>query len=398
MRSALTFSAVLLAALAVGCADGATGRAILVGAAEDAGKQGDPRAANAKMSLASDAGFGAIRLTAIWFPGRVAIEGDDLLVLTNAAEAAREKGIRVFVSVYPYGSRTTPLTPAARAQFASYAASIPRLVPYVRDVIVGNEPNLNRFWMPQFTRTGGDAAASAYLALLAMTYDQLKAVSSDVNVIGGALSPRGGDDPRSTRPTHSPTTFIRDLGRFYRATGRTKPVMDWFAFHPYLETSKLPPTFAHPRTTTIAIADYGKLVALLGQAFDGTAQPGSTLPIIYDEFGVQTTTAADKRSVYRNQFMPSARDAVAEATQARYYRQALELVACQPNVVGLLFFHVSDEPQLDRWQSGVYYADDTPKSSLPAVRDAAEAARAGDLVGSCSPDERPPGPPSGVAN
>jgi hypothetical protein len=51
--------------------------------------------------------------------------------------------------------------------------------------------------------------------------------------------------------------------------------------------------------------------------------------------------------------------------------------------VGLLFFHVSDEADLDRWQSGIYYADDTPKSDFSAVRSAAEAARAGTLVKSC---------------
>ena len=45
--------------------------------------------------------------------------------------------------------------------------------------------------------------------------------------------------------------------------------------------------------------------------------------------------------------------AVGEETQARYYAKALQLAACQPNVVGLLFFHVSDETDLDRWQSGV---------------------------------------------
>jgi hypothetical protein len=53
-------------------------------------------------------------------------------------------------------------------------------------------------------------------------------------------------------------------------------------------------------------------------------------------------------------------------------------------VVGLLFFHVSDEADLDRWQSGVYYADDTPKTDLPVVKTAALAARAGTLVKSCS--------------
>src|SRR5437867_5240387 len=144
--------------------------------------------------------------------------------------------------------------------------------------------------MPQFTRRGPDAAASSYLSLIALTYDRIKADTPGVTVIGGALSPRGGDDPTSIRPTHSPTVFIRDLGLAYRRSHRTRPIMDWFSFHPYLETSRLPPSFTHPRTTTIAIADYGKLVALLGQAFNGTAQPGSTLPILYDEFGVQTTT------------------------------------------------------------------------------------------------------------
>jgi hypothetical protein len=387
MRSALAYIACLLVALALTAGAGAApaGRPILVGAAEDAGKQGDLLAADAKMRLASLAGFDAIRLTTLWTPGETEVSGDELLGLANAVDAAHLEGIRVFVSVYPYGSGATPLSPTARSQFASYVASIPRLVPSVHYLIVGNEPNLNRFWMPQFTRAGLDAAAPRYLSLLALTYDRVKAVSSTVTVIGGAISPRGGDDPKALRPTHSPTAFIRDLGLAYRRSGRARPVMDWLAFHPYLETSKLPPTFAHPRTTTISIADYPKLVAVLGQAFDGTAQRGSMLPILYDEFGVQTRAEPVKRSIYTNEARPSAGDAVDERTQGRYYRQALQLVACQPTVVGLLFFHVSDEADLDRWQSGVYYADDTPKSSLPTVRAAAEAARQGRLVKRCAP-------------
>ena len=60
------------------------------------------------------------------------------------------------------GSATTPLTPEARAQFAAYVAAIVREVPEIRDVIVGNEPNLNRFWLPQFDADGEDVAAPAY--------------------------------------------------------------------------------------------------------------------------------------------------------------------------------------------------------------------------------------------
>jgi hypothetical protein len=43
-------------------------------------------------------------------------------------------------------------------------------------------------------------------------------------------------------------------------------------------------------------------------------------------------------------------------------------------------FHVTDESDLARWQSGPYYADDTAKSSLPAIRDAANASRGGSLT------------------
>jgi hypothetical protein len=386
MHPALALIAMLLVcAVPVASAEAAPAKPkpLLVGAAEDAAKNGGAIASDATMSLAALAGFDTIRLTSIWHPGQRTIDGGEQETLQAVADSAALHGIRLIVSVYPYGATTVPQYATTRAQFAAYAASIPRLIPSIRYVIVGNEPNLNRFWMPQFTKAGLDAAASSYLGLLAQTYDAIKAAAPDTVVIGGSLAPRGSDNPRLFRPTHSPTRFIVDLGAAYRRSHRTRPVMDWFSIHPYLDRSSRPPTFAHPRSTTISIADYGKLVGLLGQAFDGTKQRGSTLPILYDEFGVQTAAPVDKRQLYANQDVPVARDAVTEVTQGRYYRQALQLAACQRNVVGLLFFHVSDEADLERWQSGVYYADDTPKSDLPTVKSAALVARAGTLVKFC---------------
>jgi hypothetical protein len=388
MRQSPPLIAVLLAAIAGALPTPAPAasfkpKALLVGAAEDAAMDGGAIETDAKMSLAALAGFDTIRVTSIWHPGQRTIADGEQATLQAVADSAALHGIRLIVSVYPFGSKTVPQYATTRAQFAAYAASIPRLVPSIRYLIVGNEPNLNRFWMPQFTKTGLDAAASSYLGLLAQTYDAIKAAAPATVVIGGSLAPRGSDDPKLARPTHSPTRFILDLGAAYRRSHRTRPVMDWFSIHPYVERSNLPPSFAHPRTTTISIADYDKLVRLLGQAFDGTHQRGSTLPILYDEFGVQTRAPVDKRQLYANQNLPSSVDAVDEATQGRYYRQALQLAVCQKNVVGLLFFHVSDEADLDRWQSGIYYADNTPKSDLPVVKAAALAARAGTLVKSC---------------
>jgi hypothetical protein len=66
---------------------------------------------------------------------------------------------------------------------------------------------------------------------------------------------------------------------------------------------------------------------------------------------------------------------VDELTQARFYRDALLIAACQPTVEGILLFHVSDERDLDRWQSGLAYADDTPKASFTIVRDAIQFLR-----------------------
>jgi hypothetical protein len=145
--------------------------------------------------------------------------------------------------------------------------------------------------------------------------------------------------------------------------------MDAFAHHPYLESSRTRPQFPHPRTTTISLADYGKLVNLLGEAFDGTAQAGSNLPILYTEFGVQTRIPPAKRAVYTNLASPFARDAVSEATQATYYREAYALACKQPTVEGLYLFHVWDEPDLLGWQSGLYYADHSPKSSRGSLVD-----------------------------
>ena len=145
--------------------------------------------------------------------------------------------------------------------------------------------------------------------------------------------------------------------------------------HVYADNSSLPPSMEHPNSTTIAEADYGKLVALLGEAFDGTAQPGSTLPILYGELGVESVIPAAKASVYTGS-EPTTTKPVDEAQQARYYTEAFKLAMCQPNVIGILTFHVSDESALSGWQSGPYYADDTAKTSLAAIRDAAAAARA----------------------
>jgi hypothetical protein len=370
-----------LAGLAVSLAlakQAAAAPGLLVGAAEDDVRASTLAEAEAKMVQFRLSGFRAVRVASIWAPGQTKPSEGELNVLANVASAGEMEGVRVFVTVMHAGSRTTPLTDEAQTQFASYAAAIVSGTG-VRNVIVANEPNLNRFWLPQFAPDGTDAAAPAYLSLLARTYDALKAANPDVTVYGGAISPRGADNPAGSRPTHSPTAFIRDLGTAYRTSGRDKPIMDVLAIHPYQDNSSIPPTVGHPLNTSIGIADYGKLVELLGEAFDGTAQPGSTLPILYGEYGVESQIPAAKTGLYSGT-EPTTTKPVPETTQADYYEQALALAFCQPTVAGILIFHAQDEKERAGWQSGLRYVDGTAKSSLTPVTTALNRTAGGSIA------------------
>jgi hypothetical protein len=371
---------VALVALATAAPSQATTRTLAVGASESASLIPDPVIAKARMDLALLAGLNEVEVRADWTRGQTAPTPEELAPFQASALAAQLDAIRLVIAVNTGSSRETPLGPLDRMQFAQYTASLAQSLPYVRDFIVGNEPNLNRFWMPQFDKRGRDLAAPAYEALLAHTYDALKAVSPEINVIGGAVSPRGTDRANVSRQTHSPTTFLRDLGTAYRKSRRQTPIMDTLVIHPYGESSRTPPTALHPKSTSISIADYPKLVKLLREAFHGTAQRGASLPILYGEYGVQTDIPSDKLAAYTNLGILTAADAVSETMQGAYYKRAVQLAYCQPTVTGLLFFHVSDEPDLDRWQSGLFYADDTPKSDLAVVKSAAQAAQAGTLT------------------
>ena len=372
MRATLRICATIAAAFVLAPAAHAGGPEVVLGATEDAVRAPTMAQAKAQMDMLALAGFRGVRITQIWTPGERKLSADDKTILENVVAAAKLDHVEVLTSVMNQGSKTTPLTPDDQADFAAYAASVVKAFPELRTIIVGNEPNLNRYWLPQFNEDGSDAAAPAYESLLALTYDAVKAEDPDVTVLGGAVSPRGSDNPDGIRPTHSPTVFIHDLGQAMRDSGRTEPIMDGFAFHPYEDNSSVAPvTGTHLNSTTIALADYDKLVASLGEAFGDYE-----LPIWYDEFGVESQIPAAKAEPYTGT-EPTTTKPVDEATQAAYYRQAAELVFCQPNIRGLFLFHTVDEKALAGWQSGVYYADDTPKTSLKSVQTSLALARRG---------------------
>ncbi|HEY2372220.1 MAG TPA: Ig-like domain-containing protein [Gaiellaceae bacterium] len=381
LAAAVVFALATSAALA--------GRPIGVGAVEDAAIWQNPEA---QMDLAKLAGFNTIRMTAQWSNGMTILPPGQVTRLQRAAIFASMRGITPIVSIYNVNAASAPNDLSARAQFVEFAKSTVRELPWVTTFIVGNEPNSSFYWQPQFDAAGNDVAAASYEQLLAATYDGIKQTLPSATVVGGALDSHGNDDPSSHPPSHSPTAFIQDLGAAYRASGRTAPIMDVFDEHIYGDTSASPPSMQHT-SSTLTEGDYPRLVALLGKAFGGTAQKGSTLPILYGEYGVESATPPSKASEYTGKETSVTVD---EATQGAYYAQALRLAQCQPNVIGLVIFHVVDESALGAWQSGPFYADGAPKSSLQTIHDAAVAAESG-AAATC-PDRTPPSVSLSTAN
>lgn len=316
-------------------------------------------------ALMNDVGLQEVRITVPWDPARpTTIENE--AYLAAMLPVATLRGVRVVVSVQPLRARSVTATRNGSQRFAAFVARLARTFPTVKDFIVGNEPNLAFFWSPQFVN-GKSAAPAAYERLLARSYDALKAVSPTINVIGVGLSPRGNDMPRARgNISHSPVKFIRGLGRAYRASRRTRPLMDVLAFHPYPKRDADPLAKGYPWPNA-GIPNLGRIKQAFYDAFHGTAQRTfeQGLKMKLDEVGWQVGVVPSARDAY---FGTESIRPTDEGTQAAIYAGLLQRVACDPSVDTVLFFGLQDEPNLDRWQSGLMRADGTPRASYEAVR------------------------------
>src|SRR3954451_6266735 len=143
----LRICATIGAALVLAPAAHAGGPELVLGATEDAVRAPTMAQAKAQMDLLALAGFRGVRITQIWAPGARKVSADDREILENVAAAAKLDHVDVLTSVMNQGSKTTPLTPRDQALSAVCAASIVSAVPDLRTIIVGNEPNLNRYWL-----------------------------------------------------------------------------------------------------------------------------------------------------------------------------------------------------------------------------------------------------------
>jgi hypothetical protein len=387
-----TTTALLACALAALVTATAAGAEITVGVSDDLPIAAADSAAFFYSSM-QDIGLRENRIAVKWDPTAPTAIPNEAGIERALAEAGK-RGVNVVLSLYPLRPRALTDSPAAPGQFAAWTAIVARRFPAVRDVIVGNEPNVNSFWQPQYGANRKAVSCSTYAGVLAASYDALKGVNPAIDVIGVGLSPRGNDNAAArSNPSTSPVRCIRDMGAAYRASKRTRPLMDELSFHPFpnLSTDPLGRGYQWPNA---GLANLDRIKQAVWDAFFGTGQP--VFPeSSFSRFGsLATIAAADSLRFRLNEvgwqveIVPSARGAyfgrenvatTDEASQAEIYAQAIPFIACDPAVRSLLFFHLIDDPNLDRWQSGMIRADGTKRPSYESVK--AAIARTGGRCG-----------------
>ncbi|HEV8687118.1 MAG TPA: hypothetical protein VGQ84_07570 [Gaiellaceae bacterium] len=302
-----------------------------------------------------DAGFDTVKVMFPWRPGMLhpgTIEQHYISRLSRMS-LLRQRVVLAFAG----RARHAPRTPRARDQFCRYVRGIVAAVPGARDIVIWNEVNSPSFWRPQRD------APRQYAALLGRCWDELHALRPDVNVIS------------STAPRHNPLQFVRGVGAAYRASGRTRPLVDTFGHNPYPSVSSESPAAVH-ENGYVGQGDYDALVRAIQVSFSGTHQPllgEQGVTIWYLEDGFQTRTPFGRPLYHGLENELALIPALAPGPvvdQVDQLQRALALAYCQQPLVGALFnFQLADERRLAGWQSGLLWANWQPKPSYAPLRD-----------------------------
>lgn len=322
----------------------------------------DPAAAETEMQRVVANCFNAVGVVVPYSPGQAEIKNDRDRICAAAVAAARHN-VKFYITIegvmqdhrpgfVPVGSGVRKFVSAVMAyvwNLASDQGCVPDVS--VINLEVYHEINSQTFWRPQKDGTGNWAACGDYARFMARVYpavqqavarlNELQHRDVHLNIIGAGLT-----------SAHDPLGCLKVMGaalRDLRQQGFSGPLWDTFSYHPYGQDSGDPPADS--------FSIYDRLVAALKQNL------GWAGPILYSEYGVETVPQPGKG--YKGQ----GGVAVSEVQQADFYRKALAITACQA-VQGLFIFHLDDDQQLGGWQSGLYYPDQSPKSSQLDVRQA----------------------------
>jgi hypothetical protein len=228
------------------------------------------------------------------------------------------------------GGRPPQFAPSSGKEFADFASAAAQRYPFVRYWVIWNEPNLRRWLEPTLPGT--------YVRrLLNPAYRAIHSVNQRARVAGGATGPRGNVGGVS------PVDWLRGMAQ---AGAR----LDAYAHHPHPGGPSETPTSGGcfgARCKTITLANLDLLIREVRRAWGGRVR------IWLTEWGYQTNPP--------DRFL-----GVSPRLQARYIGEAARRVYRARQVDMLIQFLYQDEPQTERFQSGLVTAAGRPKPSLSA--------------------------------
>jgi hypothetical protein len=305
-------------------------------------------------------------------------DGGEQAFLAPALAAAAAAGVSVTFDVYPRHAAALS-DPGNIPRFAAWLTQLAETYPTVREYVVMNECNTSLFANPQYA-DGANVSAPECGAFLAAGYDALKAVDPGIFVWGLGLSPRGNPVPKGRRSPRAtdPIDWLRFLGDWYRASGRSEPLMDGLDVHPYPIPQSLPFAQGYKDPDSYSVSNLSRVYSAFYAAFAGTAQPTvgpGKLPVSLNEVGIQTVPSPAVASAYtgrENSPGVNARTG-SEAYQADWYRSLIDTALCDADIAKVNIFELVDEQSLTGWQSGLFFRGYVPKRSATVFADELEA-------------------------
>ena len=213
--------------------------------------------------------------------------------------------------------------------------------------IAWNEPNNPVFMKPQFVRSGDTwvvQSAIDYAKICNAVVGGVKSVNATSKVACGVTSPRGNNQPGTSRTSTSPLAFLRAMKKA-GAKG-----FDAYAHHPYYgspsetPTTKPPPGKRGQPPTAVTLGNFEALTKEIAALY-------GNVRIWVTEYGYQTNP-------------PDRQYGVSPALQALYMKQAWTKLAANPRVDMMVWFLLRDEARVGAgWQSGLYTVGGARKPS-----------------------------------
>jgi hypothetical protein len=298
----------------------------------------------------------------------------DQAFVASAVQKATAAGVKLEFAVSPRHSAELA-DQGGPAKFAAWLGKLATTYPQVTTYVVMNECNQDLFVNPQY-QNGQNVSAAECGSFLAAGYDALKAVNPSIFVWGLGLSPRGSVPTGAPLSSTDPIDWLGYLGAWYKQSGRTKPLMDGLDLHPYPIPQSLPFATGYTDPHSYSVTNLARPYQAFYNAFNGTAQPTvgpGRLPVQLNEVGIQTTSSGHSGYTGAENVANATGGMVppydSEAYQAQWYSQLVDATECDADITNVNIFKLVDESNLAGWQSGLYYADWTPKASAAAVKD-----------------------------